>query len=165
MRLEIFFSFLQKTKKLNSPKMDNIFLPNTKKKAEKKIGRPQLRPTAGPETEVFLKSPDMISGRVLVHHVTSCFQPKSDVSSHALLANIPLAVLDAAICWWISFDTSRRVSTLITHSPLRVVKPKAQASFCNGQWPRVFWLPHFWIYISKVAYERVWPQQKLYVLH
>ena len=47
-----------------------------------------------------------------------CFQPKSDVSSHALLANIPLAVLDAAICWWISFDTSQHLLNM------RVEKPK-----------------------------------------
>ena len=30
--------------------------------------------------------------------------PKNDPSSQALLASVPLAVLDAAICWWISFS-------------------------------------------------------------
>ncbi len=38
--------------------------------------------------------------------VVVVFQPKGDVSNQTLLAGIPLAVMDAAICWWISFVSS-----------------------------------------------------------
>ena len=31
------------------------------------------------------------------------FKPKSDQSKELMLANVPLAIVDAAICWWISF--------------------------------------------------------------
>jgi hypothetical protein len=31
-------------------------------------------------------------------------QPKGDNSTDVMLATIPLAVIDASICWWISFE-------------------------------------------------------------
>lgn len=40
------------------------------------------------------------------------FQPKSDPGRQQLIASIPLAVLDASICWWIFMSLVQTTRTL-----------------------------------------------------